>query len=365
MTCSSETVGAPPLSHPELIRWLREEDPARLEDLWRLADGVRRSRVGDDVFLRGLVELSNHCARQCAYCGIRAGNHSVTRYRMTREEVLECARLAVKLGYGTTVLQAGEDSGLTREWVGETVRRMKGETPLAVTLSLGERDEKDLEAWKAAGADRYLMRFETSNRALFESIHPPRPGVSCDRIALLGRLRDLGYEVGSGSLIGIPGQTYDDVANDLELFRSLRLDMIGVGPFIPHPSTPLGQTPRVEGPDQVPNTEAMTYKVVALARLVRPDANIPSTTALATLNLASGRELGLQRGANVLMPNLTPVQYRALYEIYPAKACIRETAEQCHGCLTMRLAAIGRKIGEGPGTSPSFKGRTALAPEVG
>jgi len=163
----------------------------------------------------------------------------------------------------------------------------------------------------------------------------------------------LGYETGSGIMIGIPGQTYEDIVKDIELFRTLDLDMIGVGPFIPHPETPLANEPLTQ--DQVPNTEAMTYKVVALTRLVCPQANIPSTTALATLNLAQGRELGLSRGANVIMPNLTPVQYRASYEIYPSKACIKETAEQCRHCLKKRIESIGRTVGIGPGPRQSAR----------
>jgi biotin synthase len=234
----------------------------------------------------------------------------------------------------------------------EIVRRIKSETPLAVTLSLGERPDKDLAAWRAAGADRYLLRFETSDRNLFDEIHPPLGNRKCDRIAILRRLKQHGFEVGSGIMVGISGQTYASVANDIALFRELDLDMIGIGPFIPHPATPLGNGmkffPSVNG-EQVPNTELMVYKTVALTRLVRPDANIPATTALATINKKNGRELGLQRGANVFMPNLTPLKYRRLYEIYPAKACIAETGDACNSCLNMRIRAIGRHIGSGAG----------------
>jgi biotin synthase len=339
---------------PDLIlAWLRETDESRLEELWRQADAVRREHVGDEVHLRGLIEISSHCARQCGYCGLRAGRRDLQRYRLTADEILACARRAVEFGYGTVVLQAGEDETITGPWLADVVRHIKAETPLAVTLSLGERTDEDLALWRAGGADRYLLRFETSNAALYRRIHPPRrPGETSDRLALLRRLRELGYEIGSGVMIGIPGQTFADLARDIELFRELDLDMIGVGPYIAHPDTPLGrEPPAAGGADQAPNTEAMTYKVVALARLVCPRANIPSTTALATLNLASGRELGLSRGANVVMPNLTPVEYRALYEIYPAKACIRETADDCHRCLRGRIHSIGRTVGSGRGDS--------------
>jgi len=183
-----------------------------------------------------------------------------------------------------------------------------------------------------------------------------------DRLAILRGLGQLGYEVGSGVMIGIPGQTYESLAEDIERFRTLDLDMIGVGPYLPHPDTPLGRNPgdfRAPESDQAPNTEEMTYKVLALARLACPRANIPSTTALATLNIAGGRELGLQRGANVVMPNLTPVKYRALYEIYPGKACIAETAEACQACLRQRILSIGRKVGTGPGGALNHRKSTS------
>ncbi len=348
------------LTYDDIVAWLRETDETRLADLWRTADVVRQQHVGGDVFLRGLIELSNHCIRLCAYCGLRAPNQAVTRYRMSIEEVMSCAGQAVAFGYGTVVLQSGEDPVLDRSWISELVRRIKAETPLAVTLSLGERSEEDLAAWHEAGADRYLLRLETSNRDLYDRIHPPRPGERSDRIAILRQLGQLGYEVGSGVMIGIPGQTYDDLARDIELFGQLDLDMIGVGPYLVHPDTPLGDPslrPLVPGGDQVPNSELMTYKVVALTRLVCPNANIPSTTALATVNRAEGRELGLVRGANVIMPNLTPPKYRVHYEIYPNKACLYEAADDCHRCLQARIASIGRQVGAGRGDSPNFQRR--------
>ncbi|MEN6450828.1 MAG: [FeFe] hydrogenase H-cluster radical SAM maturase HydE [Thermoguttaceae bacterium] len=345
----------------EIIDWLCETDVARLADLWRLADQMRQRHVGGDVHLRGLVELSNYCVRLCGYCGLRAGNTALKRYRLTDEEILGCARNAVQYGYGTVVLQAGEDPALTGPRIANLVRHIKSETRLAVTLSLGERTDEELAAWRDAGADRYLLRFETSNRQLFERIHPGPPNVPSaaqrSRLAILESLRRLGYEVGSGVMIGIPGQTYDDLADDIQWFGRLNLDMIGVGPYLRHPQTPLAD--RQTWPDapegqQVPATELMTYKVIALARLVCPRANIPATTALATLNRAGGRELGLERGANVVMPNLTPAKYRALYEIYPDKACIAETGEACHHCLSGRIQSLGRTIGRGRGDSPNY-----------
>jgi biotin synthase len=281
---------------------------------------------------------------------------------MTDDEVVECANKAIQFGYGTVVLQSGEDPGLTCERLANLIRRIKSETPLAVTLSLGEREEHELAAWRAAGADRYLLRFETSNRRLYESIHPPKNSEISDRPAILRKLRGLGYEIGSGAMIGIPGQTYDDMADDIELFATLDLDMIGVGPYLVHPETPLADPANrvwVPESEQVPATELMTYKVLALTRLKCPKANIPATTALATLNIAQGRELGLERGANIVMPNLTPVKYRINYEIYPAKACIRETSDQCNVCLTRRIASIGREVGAGRGDSRNFSAKKA------
>jgi biotin synthase len=262
------------------------------------------------------------------------------------------------------VLQSGEDYGLGTGWLADVVRRIKAGTPLAVTLSLGERPDEDLAAWREAGADRYLLRFETSNRALYDRIHPPLVGRPSDRPAMLRRLRGLGYEIGGGVMVGLPGQTYGDLAEDIEMFRDLDLDMIGVGPFLPHPATPLGrpdETPAAPARRQAPNTEDMTYKVVALARLACPRANIPATTALAALNADQGRELGLRRGANVVMPNLTPAPYRKWYEIYPGKAGIAETAEACREGLAQHIEAIGRKVGVGPGGSRCLVRATAPA----
>ncbi len=346
------------LDRTDILRWLTCDDAVALDELWHEADRVRREHVGDEVHLRGLIEISNHCLRQCHYCGLRAGNRDITRYRMTPDEIVAAAKQARDFHYGTVVLQAGEDEGLTLDMVSDVIRRIKGEAGVAVTLSLGERTLGELRAWREAGADRYLLRFETSNTELFVRMHPPRGGKRPSRMEVLRALGPLGYEVGSGAMLGIPGQTYDDLANDLELFRELDLDMIGVGPFIAHPATPFGQAQPAEVPGQVPATELMTYKVLALARLLCPDSNIPSTTALATLNIAEGRELGLQRGANIVMPNLTPPEYRVHYEIYPAKACIRETSDLCNRCITGRIEKIGRRIGKGTGASPNLRRRS-------
>jgi biotin synthase len=339
------------LTRDVVLRWLREADETKLESLWQEADRMRKEYVGDAVHLRGLIEMSSFCRRDCHYCGIR-GSRQIDRYRLSEGEVEECVRLGVRLGYGTVVLQAGEDPGLSRERITRHIRFIKSETPLAATLSLGERSDAELAEWREAGADRYLLRHETSDMALFRRIHPDCGTEVSDRIEFLRRLKRLGYEAGSGVMVGIPGQSYETLADDILLFRELDLEMVGVGPYLAHPDTPLGRDAASLSlpPDrQVPATDVMTTKVIALTRLVCPGVNIPSTTALATVNTENGRELGLERGANVWMPNLTPAKYRARYEIYPDKACAGDTAEACQACLLRRIASLGRVPGTGPG----------------
>ena len=336
----------------EIQQWLRETDPDRLDALYHLADQVRRQAVGDEVHLRALVEVSNYCRRSCTYCGIRASRGNLLRYRMTAEEVVDALRVAVRHGCGTAVLQAGEDPGLGVGWVTETIGRIKQELGLAVTLSLGERTNSELDDYRRAGADRYLLRFETSNESLFQQVHPPHASDKRPRRAILGELRNLGYEVGSGVMVGLPGTGFDDLARDIQLFRNLDLDMVGVGPYIPDPETPLGRDTTAAAPDQVPNTATMTCKVIALARLVCPTANIPSTTALATIS-ATGRELGLRCGANVWMPNFTPTRFRGLYRIYPGKSS-GQHVEVRHDDLQETLGRLGRRPATGAGPSQHY-----------
>jgi biotin synthase len=339
------------LTQSEILDWLREMRPERLQELYERADRVRKQNVGDAVHLRGLIEISSHCARQCMYCGLRAGNRSLERYRMTRAEIIDCARQAEALGYGTVVMQAGEDVALTTEWIADIVRWIKRETALAVTLSLGERQDHELQSWRSAGANRYLLRFETSDPDLLRVIHPRATGTP-DRLTLLRRIKSLGYEAGGGVMVGIPGQSYESLSNDVLTFRALDLDMIGIGPYIPHAQTPLGSgalRPAIDPQDQAPASEEMVYKMVALARIMCPNANIPSTTALATINKTHGRKRGLSVGGNVVMPNLTPVKYRSLYQIYPSKACIDESAADCNECLRGQIHSLGRFAGRGAG----------------
>jgi biotin synthase len=333
--------------------WLMERDDAVLGRLWQRADEVRRARVGEAVHLRGLIEITNYCVRHCTYCGIAACAGPLARYRMTHDEILACARQGRDFGFGTIVLQGGEDPDLTGVFVEGVVRAIKAETGLAVTLSLGERSLDDLRAWREAGADRYLLRFETTDAALYARIHPSLPGDASDRFAQLRRMREMGYEIGTGVMVGIPGQTWDTLADDIWAFRDYDMDMIGIGPYLPSPRTELGGAlgRELSAPpgDQVPNDERTTVTAMALTRLVCPDTNIPSTTALSILDPAAGRVNGLCRGANVIMPNLTPPQYRILYEIYPGKAGVHETADVLKDQVIGVIGRIGRTVGSGPG----------------
>lgn len=348
------------MNHSEILSWLLETDESRLETLWRMADDARQRNVGDAVHLRGLIEVSNHCIRQCAYCGISACAPRVERYRMSREDILECALKARDYGFGTVVMQAGEDPGITGPWMAEIILEIKARTALAITLSLGERTEEELRLWKDVGADRYLLRFESSDPTLYKAIHPCLPGTASDRFEQLRRMRDMGYEIGTGVMVGIPGQTWDILANDISIFRQFDMDMIGLGPYLESPGTPLagalGRSLRAQvGSEQVPGDTLTTLKVLALTRLLCPLTNIPSTTALATIDPSSGRVNGLLRGANVIMPNLTQARYRELYQIYPGKAGLHETADITVDRIRAQIQALGRTIGQGTGQSPRVK----------
>lgn len=334
---------------------LRCEDAARLDRLYLAADRTRRAVVGDAVFFRGLVEISNYCVRGCHYCGLRAANHRVRRYRLTQDDILACARAIKAHGLTTVVLQGGEDPTIDAASMAGLIREIREQTGLTVTLSLGEHSPETLALWHQAGATRYLLRFETSNPSLYEQYHPRAAGLP-SRLELLQQLRDIGYEVGSGVLVGLPGQTYADLGRDIQFFATLDLDMIGVGPFVPHPDTPLGKSGRVS-PEQVPADASMTFKVIALARLIQPAANVPVTTALRTVDPEVGFKRGLCAGANVVMPNFTPEHSRGDYAIYPGKVTATLSVADNIRNLKNTLAALGRTVGEGHGDSPNRRRR--------
>lgn len=322
-----------------LAGWVAAEG-ARAERLRRAADALRRRVMGDAVHLRGIIEFSNHCANNCLYCGIRRGNPAAGRYRIPDGELLAAALDAKGRGCGTVVLQSGEDAAYPARRLAELVRRVKGETGLAVTLSVGVRPRRELDLLRAAGADRYLLRFETSDRALFRRIHPD--GGFDGRIRCLGDLRAAGFQVGSGFMIGLPGATAESTARDLLFTRSLDLDMIGCGPFLANPQTPLSAQPAFP--------RLFYYNVMALLRLMNPRAHLPATTAFAALE-PGGRGKVLRCGANVYMPNVTPMKYRALYALYPGKPDVDGESEGfgTREDAAARLRAIGRTLAVGPG----------------
>lgn len=328
------------LTRDEIVFLLGLEDEADAARLLETADRVRRECVGDEVFIRGLIEFSNICRRNCAYCGLRRENGDVDRYRMPIEEIIETAVRVAGKGIGTIVLQSGEDPWFTAERMVQLIRGIKSRADVAITLSVGERSFEDYKAMREAGADRYLLRHETASRLLYEQLHP-----DCDfdeRRRCLHDLRVLGYQVGAGCMVGLPGQTVEDMAEDILFIQEIEPDMVGIGPFIPHPGTPLGGFPT--------GTLEMTLKMVALARIATRNAHLPATTAVGTID-ELGREKALQAGANIVMPNYTPLKYRVNYEIYPNKRCITEDPEHCHGCMQMRILSIGRTVGKGPGHS--------------
>lgn len=323
------------LSREEIIALLK--DDSINEELFKAADEVRKKYLGDEVHLRGLLEFTNICKRNCMYCGLRRDNKNLNRYRLSNEEIMDFAKKAVGYGYKTLVLQGGEDDYFTVERLVPIVKELKS-LGVALTLSIGERPFEEYEMLKEAGADRFLLRIETTDRELYEKLDP---GMSHEnRIQCLKNLRKLGYEVGSGCLVGLPGQTIESIADDLLFFKELDADMIGVGPFIPNEDTPLKDS---EG-----GTFEMALKVTALVRLLLPDINIPATTAIESLN-RQGRVIALQSGANVVMPNVTEGEYRKLYALYPGKICTGDTPAHCRGCITGKIRGIGRIVSDGPG----------------
>ena len=322
------------LSSADLEFLLSTEDPEEDEALFQTADRVRREKMGNEVHLRGIVEFSNICVQNCLYCGLRRDNRRLPRYRMTPGEILGCARDAMERGLKTVVLQSGEDPWFTQDRLSGLILRIKEETDLAITLSVGERPAEDYRAWKRAGADRYLLKQETASPALFARLRPGR--TLSERLDSLRALKELGYEVGSGTMVGLPGQTSIDLVADIQLFKEWDFDMIGIGPFIPHPQTPLGES--------APADLNLTLKVLALTRITTRDTHLPATTASGVLN-PEGRKRALMAGANVIMPNLTPRKYRGYYQVYPGK-------ENPDGGLESTLetvCSLGRTISPGAG----------------
>jgi biotin synthase len=313
------------------MAYLHSNDQGEMRNLFNRADQLRHEQLGKVVYLRGIIEFSNYCRKNCTYCGLRSGNKKLKRYRMTSEEILAAAHQARQLGYQTVVLQSGEDPHYSREMVAGLIKEIV-RTGLTVTLSLGERPKDDYAAWRESGAKRYLLRQETANPVLYQELHPDAD--YNQRIQCLRWLKELGYEVGAGSMVGLPGQKPEDLLADLKLITELEVEMAGIGPFIPHPDTPLAGA--------TGGTLADTLKMLALARIVMPGINIPATTALGSLH-HRGREIGLECGANVIMPNATPKQYRLLYQLYPEKICLDENPLDCRFCIEQKILSLNRE----------------------
>lgn len=322
-------------SKNEVIEFLK--DNSQNDWLFSLADKIRKENVGDEVHLRGLIEFSNICKRTCKYCGLRCENKDIDRYRIEPDDIIFYAQKAVDMGYKTIVLQSGEDEYYSRELLCKIIKGIKT-LDVALTLSIGERCFDDYKAFKDCGADRYLIRIETTDKELYKKMHPHMSFEN--RVRCLKDLGKLGYEVGTGCLVGLPGQTIESLANDILFFKEINADMVGIGPFIAHPHTPLK--------DCLNGDFTLALKVMALTRILLKNINIPATTAMETLN-PNGRIIALQSGANVVMPNVTTTEYRAKYEIYPNKICINENPSQCFNCVSGKIRSIGRSVSTGYG----------------
>ena len=351
------------ISENEIESLLSVDDGEGLDALFSAAYAVKTRNVGRTVAFRGLVAAGNVCAKDCLYCGIRKSNGKVARYSMTADEIVACAEFAARESYGSLVIQSGEIEGEAHTRFIEDVLGRIRHLGLGVTLSLGEQTEEAYARWKAAGAARYLLRIETSNPELYARLHPA--GHSWERrVECLRALRRCGYQVGTGVMAGLPGQTLTDLAHDIVFFGEIDADMIGMGPFIPHEDTPLGDPSLVSpalGPAATsPSKEdrlLLGLRMIAATRLYLHDVNIAAATALQAL-ADDGRERGLLAGANVIMPNITDVKYRRSYQLYEGKPCLDEEAAQCRACLRMRIAAIGETIAFGRhGDSPHFRNR--------
>ena len=308
------------------------KDDSINEELFSYADSVRKQYVGDEVHLRGLIEFSNICKCTCKYCGLRCENKNLARYRIEPDEIISYAKNAVNMGYKTIVLQSGEDKYYSTDKMCEIISKIK-KLNVALTLSIGEKTYEEYKAYKEAGADRYLLRIETTDENLYKQMHPNMDFENRKRC--LNYLKELNFEVGTGCLVGLPNQTIESLSNDILFFKEIKADMIGIGPFIPHPNTPLK--------DASKGSFTLALKVMAITRILLKDINIPATTAMETLN-PNGRIIALQSGANVVMPNVTTTEYRKKYEIYPDKICINENPEQCFGCISNKIKSIGRTI---------------------
>lgn len=316
------------------------------EELKAAADAVRREQYGTDVYLRGLIEFTNYCKNDCLYCGIRRGNREVSRYRLTQEEIIECCAEGYELGFRTFVLQGGEDTYFTDERICSIVSEIREKYPdCAITLSIGEKSRESYEAYLAAGANRYLLRHETADPSHYAMLHPSE--MSCEnRKRCLYDLKEIGYQVGAGIMVGSPFQKVEHLVADIRFMQELQPDMIGIGPFLPHKDTPFR--------DKKAGTLELTLRLLGIMRLLFPKVLLPSTTALGTVH-PQGRELGLQWGCNVVMPNLSPVSVRKKYLLYDNKICTGDESAECRYCMEGRVKSVGLDIVTSRGDAKSYR----------
>lgn len=324
------------LSKAEFVELLKEsENPEIRTILTEEAVRLRKAYYGDKVYTRGLIEFTNYCKNNCYYCGIRCGNKNVERYRMSREEILGCCENGYRLGFRTFVLQGGEDPFYTDERMAGIIREIKTAYPdCALTLSIGEKSYESFRLFKEAGADRYLLRHETADEAHYRRLHPENMSLS-NRKRCLYDLKSLGYQVGAGFMVGSPGQGKEELAEDLLFLSKLKPQMVGIGPFIPHHDTKFA--------GEEAGSVDLTLFLLSVIRILLPKVLLPATTALGTID-PKGREKGLLAGANVVMPNLSPVKNRKQYDLYDNKICTGEEAAECRGCLARRVESVGYRL---------------------
>ena len=313
--------------------------------LYAAARRVREHHYGKDVYLRGLIEFTNYCKNDCRYCGIRRSNTRAERYRLTEEQILRCCSQGYSLGFRTFVLQGGEDLSFTDDKICDIVSRIREKFPdCAITLSIGEKSRESYEAYKKAGADRYLLRQETSDPDHYRYLHPEELTIA-NRKRCLSDLKEIGYQVGCGIMVGSPGQTRDHILTDLRYMKDFGPHMVGIGPFIPHKDTPFA--------DEKPGGLFDTLHLLAVIRLMLPEVLLPATTALGTIHPA-GRELGLLAGANVIMPNISPGNVRGKYLLYDGKICTDDEADACGRCIDIRVRKAGFRISMSRGDCAGF-----------
>ena len=323
------------LTKEEWVELIEGRNAELAEYLFALAREERHLYYDHDVYVRGLIEFTNYCKNDCLYCGIRKSNSNAKRYRLSEEDILSCCRTGFELGFRTFVLQGGEDGFYTDAKLVHIISRIKELYPdCALTLSIGEKSRESYQAYYDAGADRYLLRHETANAAHYAKLHPASL-IAANRQQCLWDLKDIGYQVGTGFMVGSPYQTAEHLAEDLLFIKKLNPHMIGIGPFIPHHDTPFA--------DEKAGTLELTLFMLGLLRLMLPKVLLPATTALGTIH-PKGRELGIQAGANVVMPNLSPVSVRKDYSLYDNKICTGDEAAECRFCLERRMKSIGYNI---------------------